>query len=136
MTLSMHEASIAAAHAETRKIEPEIMLALRLSPNMYSLRQQVGEANRHAILAGALLSGCESLAVPDAVSDIPELKSRIRAVVGFLESLPRAAIDAAADREVVFTFKNGNQRTFTGRSLLLSFSVPQFFVVREERVGG
>jgi uncharacterized protein len=143
MTLSMHEASVgvfvpflgnlsdlldrAAAHAETRKIEPEIMLALRLSPNMYSLRQQVGEANRHAILAGALLSGCESLAVPDAVSDIPELKSRIRAVVGFLESLPRAAIDAAADREVVFTFKNGNQQTFTGRSLLLSFSVPQFF---------
>lgn len=143
MTLSMHEASIgvfvpflgnlsdlldrAAAHAETRKIEPEIMLALRLSPNMYSLRQQVGEANRHAILAGALLAGCKPLAVPDAVADIPELKSRIRAVVGFLESLPRAAIDAAADREVVFTFKNGNQRAFTGRSLLLSFSVPQFF---------
>jgi hypothetical protein len=143
MTLSMHEASIgvfvpflgnlsdlldrAAAHAETRKIEPEIMLGLRLSPNMYSLRQQVGEANRHAILAGALLARCEPLAVPDAVADISELKSRIRAVVGFLESLPRAAIDAAADREVVFTFRNGNQRAFTGRSLLLSFSVPQFF---------
>jgi len=143
MTLSMHEASIgvfvpflgnlsdlldrAAAHAETRKIEPEIMLGLRLSPNMYSLRQQVGEANRHAILAGALLARCEPLAVPDAVADISELKSRIRAVVGFLESLPRAAIDAAADREVVFTFRNGNQRAFTGRSLLISFSVPQFF---------
>src|SRR5690349_6947546 len=143
MSLSMHEASIgvfvpflgnlsdlldrARAHAEARKIEPEVMLGLRLSPNIYSLRQQVGEANRHAILAGALLAGCEPLAVPDAVPDIPELKSRISAVIGFLERLPRAAIDAAADREVVFTFKNGNQRAFTGRSLLLSFSVPQFF---------
>ena len=37
------------------------------------------------------------------------------------------SIDGAADREVVFTFKNGNQRKFTGRSLLLTFSVPQFF---------
>jgi uncharacterized protein len=143
MTLSMYEASVgvfvpflgnlsdlldrAAAHAETRKIEPEVMLGLRLYPNMYSLRQQVGEANRHAILAGALLAGCEPLAVPDAVPDFSELKSGIRAVVCFLESLPRAAIDGAADREVVFTFKNGNQRAFTGRSLLLSFSVPQFF---------
>ena len=28
---------------------------------------------------------------------------------------------------MVFTFKSGAQRTFIGRSLLLSFSVPQFF---------
>jgi hypothetical protein len=48
-------------------------------------------------------------------------------VIDFVESLPRADIDGAADRDVVFTFKNGNRRSFTGRSLLLSFSVPQFF---------
>jgi len=48
-------------------------------------------------------------------------------VIDFLQGLPRADIDAAAEREVVFTFKNGNQRAFTGRSLLLTFSVPQFF---------
>jgi len=55
------------------------------------------------------------------------LNSRIGMVIDFIESLPRADIDSAADREVVFTFKNGNQRSFTGRSLLLTFSVPQFF---------
>ena len=143
MTISMHEASVgmfvpflgnlsdlldrAAAHAEARKIDPAVLLGMRLYPNMYSLRQQVGEANRHAILAGALLARREPLAVPDAVPDIAELKSRIKAVIDFLHGLPHADIDAAADREVVFTFKNGNQRTFTGRSLLLGFSVPQFF---------
>jgi len=31
------------------------------------------------------------------------------------------------DKEVMFTFKNGAMRKFTGRSLLLTFSVPQFF---------
>ena len=40
-------------------------------------------------------------------------------------SLP--AIDAAGDRDVVFTFKNGTTRAFTGKSLLLTFSLPQFF---------
>jgi hypothetical protein len=143
VTISMHEASIgvfvpflgnlsdlldrASAHAEARKIDPAVMLGMRLSPDMYSLRQQVGEANRHAILAGALLARREPLAVPEAVPDIAELQSRIRAVIAFLDGLPRAEIDGSADREVVFTFRNGNQRAFTGRALLLSFSVPQFF---------
>jgi uncharacterized protein len=38
----------AADHAEARRIDPSILLALRLAPNMYDLAQQVGEANRHA----------------------------------------------------------------------------------------
>jgi uncharacterized protein len=143
MTISMQEASVgvfvpflgnlsdllarASAHAEARKIDPAVLLAMRLHPTMYSLRQQVGEANRHAILAGALLARREPLAVPDGEPDIAELKLRIKAVIDFLHGLPRADIDAAADREVIFTFRNGNQRAFTGRSLLLTFSVPQFF---------
>lgn len=48
-------------------------------------------------------------------------------LIDYLEGLPRKEIDGAADREVVFAFKNGNTRQFTGRSLLLTFSVPQFF---------
>src|SRR5262249_38836773 len=100
---------------------------MRLYPNMYSLRQPVSEANRHAILAGALLARREPLALPGGEGDIAGLKSHIRMVIDFLLGLPRPDIDAAAEREVVFTFKNGNQPEFTGRSLLLTFSVPQFF---------
>jgi hypothetical protein len=143
VTISMYEASVgvfmpflgnladlldrASAHAEARKIDPAVLLGLRLYPNMYSLRQQVDEANRHAILAGALLARREPLTVSAGEAEIAGLKSRIKAVIDFLEGLPRADIDGSADREVVFTFKNGNQRAFTGRSLLLTFSVPQFF---------
>ena len=93
---------------------------------MYNLKQQVGEANRHAVVAGALLAGCTPLAFPDAEPDIAELKARIAAAIDFVLALPRAE-KAAADKEVAFTFKNGSQRTFTGKSLLLTFSVPQFF---------
>ena len=39
-----------------------------------------------------------------------------------------AEINRAGDKEVVFTFKNRATRKFTGRSLLLMFSVPQFFL--------
>lgn len=117
----------AAVHARARNIDPAVLLDMRLYPNMYSLKQQVGEANRHAIVAGALLAGRSPLTLADAGPDIPELKSRIAAAIDFVQGLPRAAIDAAGDKEVVFTFKNGATRTFTGKSLLLTFSVPQFF---------
>ena len=143
MTISLHEASVgvfvpylanlsslldhAAAHAEARNIDPAVLLNMRLSPTMYSLKQQVGEANRHAVIASALLAGRAPHTFSDSEPDIAGLKARISAAVDFVQGLPRAEIDAAADKEVAFIFKNGAQRKFTGKSLLLTFSVPQFF---------
>jgi hypothetical protein len=60
-------------------------------------------------------------------SDIAELKSRIAATIDFVQSLRPEEIDATADKEIIFTFKNGTTRAFTGRSLLLTLSLPQFF---------
>jgi hypothetical protein len=149
VTISLHEASVgvfvpylgnlsglldkAAAHAETRNMDPAVLLNMRLSPTMYNLKQQVGEASRHAIVATALLAGCAPHTFSDAEPDIAELKTRISRAVDFVQALPRAAIDAAADKEVAFTFKNGSQRKFTGKSLLLTFSVPQFFFMSRRR---
>ncbi len=117
----------ASAHAKAKNIDPAILLQLRLAPTMYDLTRQVGEANRHAVVACALLAGREPHVFPQAEPDIAELESRIAAAIDFIQSLPRADIDSAGDRQVVFTFKNGATRKFTGRSLLLTFSVPQFF---------
>jgi hypothetical protein len=117
----------AAAYAEARKIDPAILLNMRLYPNMYDLARQVGEANRHAVVGCALLAGCDPHAFPDTEPDIGELKSRIAATIDFMQGLPRGTIDGAADREVIFRFRSGVERKFTGRSLLLTFSVPQFF---------
>jgi hypothetical protein len=143
VTISLHEASVgvfapylgnlsrlldhASAYAKVRGIDAAVLLDMRLYPNMYSLRQQVGEANRHTVLSCALLAGQEPYTFPSVEPDLAELTSRIAATIDFIRGLPRAAIDEAGDREVVFTFKNGNTRNFTGRSLLLTFSVPQFF---------
>ncbi len=143
MTISMHQSSVgtfthflgslsdlldhAAAHADARKIDPSILLSARLYPNMYDLTRQVGEANRHATLACALLAGIDPPAFPYTKPDIPELKARISTARDFVGSMRPAQIDGTAEKEVVFTFRNGSTRKFTGRSLLLTFSVPQFF---------
>ena len=143
MTISMHQASVsvftqflgnlsdlldrAAVHAELRKIDPAILLHTRLYPNMYNLTRQVGEAIRHAVIACALLAGVDPPVFPDAEPDIAELKARIVTAIGFIGGLQPAQINAATEKEVVFTFRNGTTRRFTGQSLLLTFSMPQFF---------
>ncbi|MCS3449393.1 MULTISPECIES: DUF1993 domain-containing protein [Bradyrhizobium] len=143
MTISLHEASVgvyvpylrnlsalldhAEAYARARKIESDVLLGMRLSPNMYSLRQQVGEANRHVVLSCALLAGCAPPVFADATPGIADLKARIAATIDFAQSLPREVINAAAGKDVVFTFRSGATRPFTGKSLILTFSVPQFF---------
>jgi len=143
MSISMAEASIdvfvpylgnltalldrAAEHAERRRIDPAILLGMRLSPNMFNLTRQVCEANRHVMLGCALLAGQAAPAVLETEADVAELKRRIGAAIDYVQALPRDALEASADRAVVFTFRNGATRTFTGRSLLLTFTLPQFF---------
>jgi hypothetical protein len=143
VTITLHQASVgvyvpylhnlsalldhAEAHARVRKFDPDVLLRMRLAPNMYSLRQQVGEANRHVVLSCALLAGCAPPAFGDAEPGIAELKARIATTIDFARGLPQAVIDAAGDKDVIFTFRSGATRPFTGKSLILTFSVPQFF---------
>jgi uncharacterized protein len=143
VTISMYQSSVgvftqflgslsdlldhASAYAEARGIEPAILLHSRLYPNMYDLSRQVGEANRHAILACALLAGVNPPVFADTKPDMAELKARVSNTIEFLRGLRPDQINGTGKREVAFTFRNGTQRKFTGQSLLLTFSVPQFF---------
>jgi hypothetical protein len=143
VTISMYQSSVevftqflgslsdlldhASAYAEARKIDPSILLHSRLYPNMYDLARQVGEANRHAILACALLTDVTPPVFADTEPDIAELKARIATAIKFLRGLRPDQINGTGNKEVAFTFRNGTQRKFTGQSLLLTFSVPQFF---------
>jgi hypothetical protein len=143
VTISMHQASVevftrfldslpdlldhAAAHADKHKLDPSVLLNTRLFPNMYNLTRQVGEANRHAVLACALLAGIDPPNFPETDPDISELKARIATTKKFVAGIGPSQIDGTEEKQVVFTFRNDSTRQFTGRSLLLTFSVPQFF---------
>ena len=94
---------------------------------MYNLTRQVGESIRHAVLACALLAGVDPPIFPETEPDIAELKARIAIAKNFVGSIKPSQINGTEEKQVVFTFRNGATRQFTGRSLLLTFSVPQFF---------
>jgi hypothetical protein len=143
MTISMYQASApifvqfltslsalldkAAAHAEARKIDPSVLLNTRLNPDMYPLLRQVREATVHANSACGRLAGKELPSFANTETTIPELKERIAKSIDFIKSLKPADIDGTEDKEIVIKFPNGNERKFTGQSLLLNSSMPNFY---------
>ncbi len=116
----------AAAHAEAKKIDPSVFLNMRLYPDMYPFVRQVQEATKHAARVSGLLAGVAVPDMPNTESSIPELKARIAKTVDFLKSLKPAQIEGSDDKEIKITGSSG-ERTFTGQSLLLHHSLPNFY---------
>ena len=143
MTISMYKTSVpifvqfltslsavldkAAAYAEAKKVEPAVLLNMRLAPDMFPLVRQVRAATDHAISACGRLAGADLPTFANTEATIPELKDRIAKTIDFLKSLKAAQIDGTEGKEIKITFPSGATREFTGQSLLLTNSLPNFF---------
>jgi len=143
MTISMYKASApifvqfltslsavldkAAAHAESKKIDPAVLLDTRLSPDMYPLARQVREATNHAARACGGAAGVELPSFANTEASISELKQRIARTIDFIKGLKPAQIDGSEDKEITIKFPSGAERKFTGQALLLNFSLPNFY---------
>ncbi len=143
MTISMYKISVpifvqfltslgavldkAAAHCEAKKIEPSTLLNTRLFPDMFPLLRQVRAASDHAINGTARLAGVEPLVLANTEASIPELKERLTKTIDFVKSFKPAQIDGSEDKAIKITFPSGASREFTGQSLLLNNSLPNFY---------
>lgn len=143
MTVSMYTVSIpvfmqhlnglntvldkAASWAAARKVNETDLLNMRLSPDMFNLARQVRAATDHAVNAAARLSGKELLKLPNDEATIPQLKDRIAKAIDYLKSIKQTEIDGTETKDITITFPSGQTRQFTGQSLLLGNSLPNFY---------
>ncbi|HZD28974.1 MAG TPA: DUF1993 domain-containing protein, partial [Xanthobacteraceae bacterium] len=81
----------------------------------------------HAINACGRLAGADMPSLGNAEASIPELKERIGKTIDFLKGLKPAQIDGSEEKPIKITFPSGATREFTGQSLLLTNSLPNFF---------
>ena len=142
MSLSMYQASVpgfarmltnlsailtkAEANAAARKIEPRVLLGMRLFPDMFSLVQQVQLSTDFAKGAAARLAGIEVPKYPDEESSFEELQQRIRKTLEFIKRVKPAEIDGSEQREIKLTLA-GQSVTFSGQDYLLFFALPNFY---------
>jgi hypothetical protein len=117
----------AAAHTAARKINEADLLNMRLAPDMFTLARQVRAATDHAANAAGRLSGKELLKFANDETTIPQLKDRIAKTIEYLKSVKPNEVDGTEGKDISITFPNGNTRQFTGQSLLLGNSLPNFY---------
>ena len=120
----------AAAHAAAKKIEPAVLLAWRLAPDMFPLVRQVQVTADQAKNGAARLAGVEPPRYEDNETTIDELKARLAKTVAFLKTLDRQAIDAAGEREITFPLGPTNKGHMTGEDYLNHFVLPNFYFHR------
>ena len=116
----------AQAHAEAKKIDPEVPGSLRLIADMLPLSRQVQIACDTAKGAVARLAGVEIPKHEDTEQTIPELKARIAKTVDFVRSVAAAKIDGSEEREVVLKMR-GQDVKFTGLQYLMGHAYPNFY---------
>jgi len=142
MTISMYQASAprlanalknlaaildkAAAHAEAKKIDPAVLLASRLYPDMLPLLRQVQISSDNAKGAVARLAGVEVPKYEDTEETIADLQQRLAKTIDFVSSFKPAQIDGSEDKDI--TLKLGPREvTWKGMQYLLGFALPNFY---------
>lgn len=142
MTISMYQASAprfantlknlsaildkAQAHADARKIDPKVLTAARLYPDMFPMLRQVQSACDTAKGAVARLAGVEIPVHEDTEQTLEELKARIAKTIAFINTIKPAQVDGSEEREVVLKFRSGEVK-FKGMQYLLGHALPNFY---------
>ena len=142
MTITMYQASAprfahtlkalsavlakADAHCAARKIDPLVLTAARLYPDMFPLSRQVQIACDSAKGAVARLAGVEVPKHEDTEKTFEELRARIDKTLAFIATVKPAQVDGSEAREVVLKLR-GNDVTFSSLQYLLGFAWPNFY---------
>ena len=117
----------AEAFGKAKKIEDSVLLRSRLAPDMFDLTRQVQVATDQARRGAARLAGTEAPKVEDNETSLAQLKERIAKTVAYLKMLDKKAIDASADREIVFPLGPEKKGHMKGDDYLNHFVLPNFY---------
>lgn len=142
MSLNIYEASIpifvrmlgnlssildkAVIYAETKNIDPTILVNARLAPDMYPLSRQVQIATDMVKGCAARLAGIDVPSYEDNEATFADLQARIAKTVAFLQSVSAEQINGSEDRTVTLKLR-GREIQFLGQPYLLDFVLPNLY---------
>jgi hypothetical protein len=115
------------ANAQARKIDPAVLAAARLAPDMLPFTRQILIACDGAKNGVARISGVEAPKFEDNEATFPELKARVQKTLDFLATVPAAKVDGTEDREITFPVGRDTTRTMKAQAYLTTWVLPNFF---------
>jgi uncharacterized protein len=117
----------AQANAAARKFDPNVLLGVRLAPDMLPLASQIRIACDAAKLAVARLSGTEAPKFEDNEATLDELRERIAKTQAYLAAVPTDSLDGREEADITFPVGRDKTRTMKGEAYLKHWAIPNFF---------
>jgi len=117
----------AEAFCEAKKIEDEVILNLRLAPDMLPFSRQIGFVADYAVKAIARLAQEEPPATPETGAGLKGLRARLAAALDYVKAMPAEKIAGAESREVTFGVGPGKSATVPASHYLFQFTLPNFY---------
>jgi hypothetical protein len=112
-------------HAETKKFDVNSLMKARLAPDQFSFDRQLQTACDSAKFVAGRLTGKEWPAHPDTETTFDQLRSRIAAVVTYLETFKPEDFAGAEDRKIALPWMEG--KWMRGDEYVVQFALPNFY---------
>ncbi|MBN8946870.1 DUF1993 domain-containing protein [Rhodanobacter sp. UC4450_H17] len=142
MTLSMYQASVPVfvralgnlnhvlqkgeQHAKSKNVSDEVLLQVRLIPDMLPLIKQIQIACDMATRGAARLAGVEPKSFEDNETTLPQAYDRIARAIDYVKSFSAEQIDGSETRTIVMKTRAG-EVTLEGQAYLFGFTIPNLF---------
>ena len=143
MSLSIHDATVPVLarvltnvaniiekgrlHAESEKLDPAVLLGMRLYPNMFAFTRQVQVVSDTAKGCLARLAAVEAPKYEDTEASFVDLKARVDKTLAYVVGFKPQQLEGADSRAVVLKFPNSTLSFKTGWDYLLSFALPNIY---------
>ena len=112
--------------ADEKGMAHKELLEARLIEGMYPLPAQVQRASDTAKFVPVRVAQLENVPMTDDEVTFADLHARIEKTVTFLKSVDPASMEGRDEAEVVLKTRTGST-TFTARSYVLGFAIPNFY---------
>jgi uncharacterized protein len=120
-------ANKAEAHCKAKNIKEDVMLGMRLYPDMLPLSKQFQLACDFAAKGSARLAHVDVPATPDTETTFEELRHRISKTIDYLKAFKPAQFEGADAKEVTFPVGPTNTMTLPGQVYVNRSVFPNFF---------
>lgn len=115
-----------AAHAESHKIDPVVLLNSRLFPDMFGLIRQVQIASDTVKGCVARLAGLEPPKFEDNETSFAELDARVQKTIDYIKTFKPEQLDGTEQKTVTLKMRNGEMQ-FQGLPYLQGFVLPNMY---------
>jgi hypothetical protein len=115
----------AAAHAEAKKFDVNVLFQQRLAADMLPLMFQIQSACDQAKYAAARTTGKEPPSHPDTEKTLDEARKRIATVIAYLDTFKREDFVGVEDRKISLPRWEG--KSMTGLDYFVEHVQPNFY---------